>query len=130
MTYNNKKSSDILFKDLSYSIIGACFKIHNRLGCCLPEHCYEFAFIIEFDKLGIPASRQQCFKVLYDDEHVGHFFTDIIVDSKIILEFKSTECITSNHISQLLTYLRGTNIKVGYVINFGVRSLQFKRLIV
>ncbi len=124
-----KNSSDILFKELSYSIIGVCFKVHSKLGCGLPEHCYERSLLIEFNKLGILTSHQQCFQVYYNDEHVGHFFTDIIVDDKVIIELKSTDSITTNHQSQLLTYLRATRLKVGYVVNFGIASLQFKRLI-
>ncbi len=124
-----KFSSDILFKELSYSIIGVCFKVHSKLGCGLPEHCYEKSLLVEFNKLDIPTSHQQCFQVYYNDEHVGHFFTDIIVNDQIILELKSTDSITSNHQSQLLTYLRSSGLKVGYVINFGISSVQYKRLI-
>ena len=118
-----------LFKELSYKVIGACFKVHSALGCALPEHCYNRALVYEFERLGIPCSNQVHFPVLYNDLDVGVFYTDLIIDSKIILELKSADKLISNHFAQLFTYLRVTKLKVGYLVNFGTRSLQYKRLI-
>lgn len=123
---NNK---DFLYKELSYQIIGAAMKIHRRLGSFLPEHCYQHALVIEFHNLGIHCTEQQCFQVYYDEKHCGHFFTDVIVDNKVILELKSDEYISKNHLSQLFTYLRISKLHVGYILNFGRRSLEFRRLI-
>jgi len=122
-------TTEFYYKDLSHQIIGCAFRVHTKLGSHLPEHCYEHALILELTKLGIHSVEQQRFEVLYDETHVGHFFTDIIVDSKIVLELKSDERLTLNHESQLFTYLRVTKLKVGYLLNFGNKSLQFKRLI-
>ncbi len=122
-------NNNILYKDLSYTIIGTAFKVHSRLGCALPEYCYSRALVIEFTNLNIPFTHQKRHDVNYNNEYVGHFFTDLIIDDKIILELKSDLNITPNHYAQLFTYLRTTNIKVGYIINFGSRHLQFKRLI-
>lgn len=120
---------EFMYKDLSYKIIGAAFKVHRALGSHLPEHTYEGALIIEFNMLNITCVRQQQWEVHYNDLHVGHFFTDIVVDNKVILELKSDERLTSNHEAQLFTYLRCSGLKVGYLLNFGYKSLQFKRLI-
>jgi len=120
---------NLLYHDLSHQIIGCAFRVHTKLGSHLPEHCYEHALVHEFSRVGIPAVEQQRFEVYYDDQHVGHFFTDIIVDSKIVLEIKSTDRLIPNYESQLFTYLRVTKIKVGYLLNFGNKSVQFKRLI-
>ena len=122
-------TKDFLYKDLSHQIIGCAFKVHTALGSHLPEHCYEHALVHELHRLGISAVEQQRFEVYYHDEHVGHFFTDIIVDSKIVLEIKSTDKLIPNYESQLFTYLRVTKLKVGYLLNFGNKSVQFKRLI-
>ena len=124
---SNKKN--ILYKELSDKIIGFAFKIHSKIGCGLPEHVYERSLTHELDNHFIPYVQQKRHDVYYDDEHVGHFFTDIIVNDKIILEPKSVEQITSNHFAQAFTYLRVTKLKLAYVLNFGVRHLQFKRLI-
>jgi GxxExxY protein len=124
---SNKK--EILFKDLSYKIIGACFKVHSRLGSCLPEHVYQRALELEFAELGIPYTSQQQLPVHYRDQHIGHFFSDLIVDNKIILELKVDDRFTIHHQAQLFTYLRVAGLHVGYLVNFGLKSLAFKRLI-
>ena len=123
-------NSYILFKELSFQVIDTCFKVHTALGCGLPEHCYQRSLEIAFTNLSIPFTAQQKHDIQYNDIHVGHFFSDLIIDNKIILELKSDERITFNHESQLITYLKATKLRVGYVINFGVKSLGFKRLII
>ena len=119
-----------IYKELSYKIIGICFKVHRELGSALPEYCYQRALELEFKKQGIPCTSQEHVDVHYDSTYVGHFIPDIIVDNSIILELKSDNGITANHISQLITYLTTTKLRVGYVVNFGVKSVQFKRLII
>jgi len=122
-------NKDFMFKELSFSIIGASFKVHSKLGSHLPEHVYEHSLVLELTKLGIKTTEQQRFDVSYDGQRVGQFFTDIVVDDKIILELKSDERLTVNHESQLFTYLRTTGLHIGYLLNFGNKSLQFKRLV-
>jgi GxxExxY protein len=123
-------NTNILYKGLSHTIIGIAMRVHTRLGAGLPEHCYSRAMAIEFNDNHIPYSRE--FKVIvhYNDEPVGHLIPDIVVDSKIILELKSDNSIYPYHISQLFSYLHATKLRVGYVLNFGHKSLQFKRVIV
>src|SRR4030043_722580 len=118
------QDKNIYFKELSYTIIGIAFKVHTKLGCGLPEHCYHHALEAEFSHSHIPFLSQKRHDVYYNDEYVGHFFTDLIIDNKIILELKSDEHITANHESQLFTYLRVCKLKVGYLLNFGVKALQ------
>ena len=121
--------SSFLYRNLSYQILGCAFTVHSSLGSHLPEKVYENALVMEFQRLSIPYTRQKQYEVTYDGTHCGHFFTDLIVNNQIILELKSDEFISSSHQSQLFTYLRVCNLKVGYILNFGRRSLQFKRLI-
>ena len=119
----------LLYHDLSYQVIGICFKVHSTLGAALPEHCYHHALEMELLKADLMFTSNQRLYVYYDNAQVGHFYTDIIVDNKIILELKSDERITSRHESQLFTYLHSTGLRVGYIVNFGTSHLQFKRLI-
>jgi GxxExxY protein len=120
---------NILYKELSHTIIGIAMRVHTRLGGGLPEIVYTRSMAIELETAGIPYSKE--FKVLveYNEQPVGHLIPDIVVDNKIIMELKSDKDIYPHHLSQLLSYLRATHIKVGYVVNFGLASLQFKRLI-
>ena len=124
---NNK---DFLYRDLSYRIIGCAMKVHRTLGCYLPEHVYQKALTTELQMSGIAnCASQKSFQVYYESVYAGHFFTDIIVEDKVILELKSTERITKEHEAQLFTYLHLSRLKVGDVLNFGTRSMTFKRLI-
>ena len=123
------KNNEILFKELSYHIIGAAFKVHSTLGCGFAESCYQTALSLEFLSLNIPFTQQERFEVYYNDQFCGFLITDMIVDHSIILELKSAETITSSHVAQLLSYLRATKLKVGYILNFGIKSLEFRRLI-
>ena len=123
---NNK---DILYKDLSYIIVGSAFTVHRTIGCGFSESCYCNALAIELRAQAIPFTQQERFDVFYHDEHCGFMLTDFIIDRKIILEIKSAESITSSHIAQLCSYLRCSKIKLGYILNFGSKSLGFKRII-
>ena len=122
-------TKNILFKELSDTIIGIAFKVHTKIGSALPEHCYHHALEQEMLAHSIPYTSQQCHQVYYNGSNVGHFFSDIIVDNKIILELKSSDCITQGYIAQLFTYLRISGLRVGYLLNFGTKSLGFKRLV-
>jgi len=104
-------------------------RVHTSLGAGLPEHCYSRALEIEFNNFGIPISREHKVMVTYNDEPVGHLIPDIVVDNNIILELKSLDDIFPHHLSQLFSYLKASKLRVGYVVNFGVKSLQFKRLV-
>ena len=120
----------ILYPDLSYKIIGTAMRVHTKLGAGLPEICYSRAMALELDAQKIPYSREYKVIVSYNDESVGHLIPDIVIDSKIVLEFKSDHAIYPHHISQLFSYLHATKLRVGYVLNFGQKSLMFKRLII
>jgi len=83
-----------------------------------------------FQQNNIPYSREYKVIVSYNDEPVGHLIPDMVIDNKIILEFKSDHAIFPHHISQLFSYLHATKLRVGYVINFGSKSLQFKGIVI
>ena len=123
------KDNEFFYKELSHEVIGACFAVHSQLGCGLPEHCYNKALMVEFKRREIFCTYQEQFDVHYCGAYVGHFVTDLVVDSKIILELKAVEGITPGHQPEFITYLTISGLRVGYVVNFGVRSLQFKRLV-
>ena len=123
-------NTNILYKGLSHNIIGIAMKVHTRLGAGLPEICYSRSMAIEFDDHNIPYSREFKVFVEYSEQVVGHLIPDIVVDSKIILELKSDNAIYPYHISQLFSYLHATKLRLGYELNYGHKSLQFKRVIV
>jgi GxxExxY protein len=111
--------------ELAKLAVNICFNIHKQYGPGLFESVYEGIFIFEWEKLSIPFVRQQGIKVIHQGFDMGiGFIPDMILDNKLILEFKSVESLADVHYKQLLTYLRSTNIKLGLLINFNVPLIK------
>jgi GxxExxY protein len=113
-------------KALTERIINIFFEVYNRLGYGFLEKVYENAMMIEFEKAGIQAVAQSPIRVLYDEKVVGEYYTDILVDDKVIVEIKAARVLAPENEAQLLNYLKASNIEVGLLLNFGPRP-QIKR---
>jgi len=122
-----KLPADFLHKELSEGIIKAFYKVYNALRFGFLEKVYENALMLELRKEGLPSENQKPITVFYEEEKVGEYFAEILVDNKIIIEIKTAKQISKKHEAQLLHYLKATDIEVGLVLNFGVRA-EFKRL--
>ena len=102
-----------------------CFKIHRRYGPGLFESVYEEIFCYEWAKTGISFKRQQGIPLTHEEIKMDiGFRADIILDDKVILEFKSVDVLVDLHFKQVLTYLKLTNLKLGLLINFNVVLLK------
>jgi GxxExxY protein len=121
---------EFLYKDLSYKIIGLAMEVHNKLGPGFLEKVYENALMLLFRREGIGARQQAPIKVYFDGEVVGEYFTDILVEDKIILEIKALDKIIDAHIAQTLNYLKATDLRIAIILNFGKRKLEYERLII
>ena len=126
MSTNEK---EILYKELSYKIIGMAMEIHSKLGYGFLEKVYENALMLLFRREVIQAKQQAPIKVYFEGEIVGEYFADILVEDKIILELKVLEKITDVHIAQALNYLKATGLELAIILNFGKRKLEYERLI-
>ena len=105
--------------DLTYKIIGCVLLVHHNLGPGLLESIYEKALMIELKKKGLNVRNQVPVDILYDGQNLGEGLRlDIIVEDEIILELKSVEKVGPICYRQLLTYLKVTNKKLGFVLNF------------
>lgn len=122
--------ADILFKEESYKIIGACFEVHNILGHGFKEAVYKDALELELTKLQIPFVREKPFNVFYKEQKLKHYFiADFVLYDSIILEIKIGNYIGDPYIKQTLNYLKASGLRLGIVINFGKPSLESKRII-
>jgi len=122
--------TDILFKEESYKIIGACFEVHKTLGHGFKEIVYKDALEVELANLGIPFMREKTFDIYYKGDKLKHSFTaDFIVYDKIILEIKIGAYIGDPYIKQTLNYLKASGLRLGIVINFGLPSVEHHRVI-
>lgn len=117
---------DFKYKELTERIIKIYYNVYNTLGYGFLEKVYENAMMIEFRKANIPAASQDPIKVIYEEEVVGEYFADILVDRKVIVEIKATKSLIIDHEAQLLNYLKATDIEVGLLLNFGPKP-EIKR---
>ena len=118
----------LLYKELTYKIIGVCFKVHSELGCGFPEKIYHKSIIIELEKEGINYSTEKLIKVKYSNKEVGTFRLDLAVDEKVIVELKAVEFMPKIFKEKLLSYLKATPYQVGLLINFGRPKLEYERI--
>jgi len=112
--------------DLTHTIIGCAYKVHNVLGFGFVERVYENSLRIELNKLGIPVLQQEDLQVWYEGQVVGAFAPDLWIPDKLIVEVKSVQNIVKEHEVKLIHYLTATHIDDGLLINFGP-SVQVKR---
>lgn len=105
--------------DLTEQIIKAFYKVYNTLGYGFLEKVYENALFIELESIGLNVKKQEPIKVYYEEREVGVYFADLIVSDIIIVELKTAESLSEEHESQLINYLKATDIEVGLLLNFG-----------
>lgn len=117
----------LLYKDLTYAIIGAGMEVHRVLGPGFLESVYEEALAHEFGLRDIPYGRQVRLTVTYKQVVAGEFRADFLVDGKVVVELKAIKALSEADEAQLLNYLKGTGYRVGLLLNFGTPSLEHKR---
>jgi len=118
----------MLYKDKTERIIKAFYIVYNKLGYGFLEKVYENALVIELRNMGFNCKNQYPVKVFYNEEQVGKYYADIIVDDEIILELKAMEGLCEEHEYQLINYLKATDIELGMLFNFGKKP-EFRRKI-
>jgi GxxExxY protein len=126
----NTNTMGFIFKEEGYQIIGACMEVQKQLGCGFLEPVYHEALMIEFTQRNIPFESEKKLNIYYKEHLLEKFYrADFVCYDKIIVELKAANGLLPEHESQLLNYLAATKLQVGYLINFGTPSLQYKRLI-
>ena len=120
---------EILYKDLSYKIVGLAMRVHSKLGYGFLEKVYENALMVLFRREGIEAKQQAPIIVYFEEEVIGNYYADILVEDKVILEIKSVENIIDAHIAQTLNYLKATGLRLAIILNFSKEKLKYKRIV-
>jgi len=123
--------TNLLYKEEVYDIIGICMSVYNTLGYGFLEIVYKEAMEIEFCENEIEHIREKEFPIIYKGRKLKRtFFSDFSVLNKIIVEVKTNpDGISEDAISQTLNHLKASGDRVGLIINFGKRKLEYKRLI-
>lgn len=122
--------TDILFKEESYKIIGACMEVNKKLGSGFLESVYSEALELEFKKVNIPYEREKKLPVFYDDLPLKKYFiADFVCYKSIIIELKATKFIIEADHRQMVNNVKATKFKLGLLINFGTVLLTYKRIV-
>jgi GxxExxY protein len=120
----------LIYKQECYDIIGACMDVHKELGFGFLENVYHEALMYEFMDCFIPFESEVALKIKYKHRMLEkEYFADFICYEKIIVEIKALSCITGEHEAQVINYLKATGYQLGLLINFGTKSLSYKRLV-
>ncbi|MBK9155009.1 MAG: GxxExxY protein [Chloracidobacterium sp.] len=119
----------VLYKDLSYKIVGLAMQVHTELGFGFLEKVYENALMVLFEENGIGAVQQVPILVPFHGKIVGEYVADIVVEGSVILELKALDRIAEIHKAQTLNYLKATSFRLALLLNFGKHRLEYERLV-
>jgi GxxExxY protein len=121
---------DIILKEESYTIVGACMEVHRELGMGFKEAVYKDALELEFAALKIPFKREKPYIIRYKGKILPRrYFADFIIFNSIILEVKARPIIIDPFVYQTINYLKASGIKLGIIANFGRKSLEYRRVV-
>jgi GxxExxY protein len=124
-----KKVHEFLYEEDYYKIRGSCFNVYNVLGGGIKENIIARALSKELSVQGLEIENQVRIDVFYLNEKIGTYIPDIVVNSKIIIELKSKPFLTNEDEKQFWGYLKGSNYKLGFLINFSPQKLIIKRFV-
>ncbi len=119
------------FDNLTYKIIGCAMQVHRELGAGLREDSYQRAFTVSMAEAKLSYEEQRNYGV-YDDREqqrlVGYYIPDFVVEEKVIVEIKALHGLDNSHLAQVIGYLAVSGCPLGILINFGERSLRYRRV--
>ena len=116
------------YSDLTGKVIGCAMAVHTALGNGFQEVIYQRALEIEMAEQGLPFSREHEMPIYYKKQQIGSRRVDFLVGDAVSVELKAIAQLEDIHLAQAMNYLEAYDLEVGLLINFGGRSLEFKRL--
>lgn len=117
------------YSDITGKVIGCAMRIHSALGNGFQEVIYQRAMEIEMADTGLYFSREYEMPVFYKGLQIGTRRVDFLIDESVSVELKALTEIGDVHLAQALNYLEAYDLEIGLLLNFGTKSLQYKRLI-
>lgn len=118
----------LLHQSITNTILKVYYEVYNELGHGFLEKVYQNAMYFELKARGLKVESQKEIKVYFKQQLVGEYYSDLILENKVIIELKATEVLMNAHVAQTINYLRATLIEIGMLLNFGAEP-EFKRLI-
>ena len=120
---------DYKYSDITRRIIGAAMKVHSTLGNGFQEVIYQRALAIEMAKQGLSFQRELEMQIYYDGQEIGTRRVDFMVEDKVMVELKALTTLEDVHMAQAINYLEAYKLEVGLLLNFGAKSLEYKRVV-
>lgn len=120
---------NLKYADITEKIIGCAMTVHQKMKAGYSELIYSRCLAIEFDKIHLAYKKEMELPIYYGEMIVGKRRVDFLVDDKIVVELKAISELTDKELNQSLNYLENHRKEIGLLINFGTKSLQFRRLI-
>lgn len=127
-TRMDAKTEKLLLKEEVFQVVGCAIEVINTLGHGLVEKPYENALVIEFSLRKIPFKQQPSYDVLYKSHKIGLFVPDLIVFDALVVDTKVIDKITDHERGLMLNYLRIIGLRVGVILNFKHRKLEWERI--
>lgn len=123
--------SELLLKDESYRIMGACFEVYKEKGCGFVEPVYQECLEIEFALQNLPANSQQQLPLNYKGRRLKQIYIpDFICFDQVILEIKAVSTLCDDHRAQVHNYLKATGYRLGLLVNFGHHpKVEWERIV-
>ena len=118
----------MLHEDITRQIIGAAMKVHSALGNGFQEVIYQRALAIELSFQGLSFEREKEMEIFYRDQPIGTRRVDFFVENCVMVEIKALTKLEDVHLAQAINYLEAYQMEIGLLINFGAKSLEFKRV--
>lgn len=116
------------YQEITQKIIGSAMKVHSTLGNGFQEVIYQRALALEMEYGGLIFEREKEMPIFYREQQIGTRRVDFFVDEKIMVELKAVIKLEDVHLAQAMNYLEAYNMEIGLLINFGAKSLEFKRV--
>jgi GxxExxY protein len=116
------------YEELTHRIIGCAMTVHATLGTGFQEVIYQRALALEFELSGIAFVAEKEMKISYRGKTIGKRRVDFLVEQEIMVELKARTMLEDVHLNQAMNYLEAYQKEIGLLINFGARSLEFKRV--
>lgn len=116
------------YEELTHKIIGCAMKVHSTLGNGFQEVIYQRALAIEMQNQGLRFQREMEMTIFYEGVDIGTRRVDFFVEDKIMVELKALIKLEDVHLAQAMNYCQAYNLPIGLLINFGAKSLAFKRV--
>jgi GxxExxY protein len=109
----------LLHHSITDTILKVYYEVYNELGHGFLEKVYQNAMYFELKERGLKVESQKQIKVYFKRQQVGEYYSDLLVEDKVIVELKATELLMNAHVAQIINYLKATPIEVGLLLNFG-----------